>query len=94
MQDISSKKRMILETSEILKHMNREMKNQIPERVLKAFEVFSMCETGFVYDTSKRLIDQNVLEETKDIVSYLYLKYCCDDEKKKTYKNLLNMRKI
>ena len=85
MQDISIKKRMILETNEILKHMNQEMKNKIPEKVLKAFDVFSMCETGFAYDANKRLIDQDVLEETKDMVSYLYLKYCCDDEKKKMF---------
>ena len=93
MVKISKKQRMILETNELLKHFDAKLKNKIPPQVLTIFEMLSRVEYNFVYDETKPLSEQNISEDTKDMISYLYIKYCCDANEKQEIYNIIKSNK-
>ena len=86
---ILAKQRMFIEVKEILKYMDIEFKNKIPFRILRTIEILGVGEYKFVYDKTKPLNEQKICNDTKDMISYLYIKYYCDATKKKEIQQIL-----
>lgn len=83
MEKISRNQRMSIEVSEILKYMDMNLKSKIPSEILQKFQNVDNNNYKFIYDKDKKLNDQRISEDTKNMISYLYIKYCCDANKKK-----------
>lgn len=72
-----------LETLEVLKYFNTEFTNGIAESFLNSMkELAKKSKLEVKIDTNKKLIDQNISEETKDIISLVYYNYFADDKEK------------
>lgn len=93
MINVSNKQRMFIEVNEILKHMDLELKNKIPFKIVKTFEMLSVGDYSFAYDKTKSLNEQKISEDTKDMISYLYIKYCCNEQKKKDLYEIIKANK-
>lgn len=74
-----------LETLEVLKYFNTEFTSRISKSFLNSLEELakkSKSESEVKIDVNKKLIDQNISEETKDIISLIYYNYFADDKEK------------
>ena len=72
-----------LETLEVLKYFNTEFTNEIAESFLNSLKKLAKkSKLEVKIDTNKKLIDQNISEETKDIISLVYYNYFADDKEK------------
>ena len=66
----------------VLQYLPEELLNKIPEMIKENIYQFKSVEYDFVYDETKELAEQDLLEESKDMISALYLTYMCGEEKK------------
>ena len=73
-------KKALTEAYEILKLLDDESLERIPEKLLNAIEVNR--DKTYVVDIAK-LVEGEVLEETKDILCAVYCEYLATDEEKK-----------
>ena len=80
-------KKALNEAYEILKLLDDESLEKIPEKLLSAMEI-SRDKTYTIDITS--LIEGNILEETKDILSAIYCEYLATPEEKKVIAEYLN----
>lgn len=72
-----------LETLEVLKYFNTEFTSKISESFLNSLkELAKKSKLEVKIDANKKLINQNISEETKDIISLIYYNYFADDKKK------------
>ena len=72
-----------LETLEILKYFNNEFTSKISGSFLTLLkELAKKSKLEVKIDINKKLIDQNISEETKDIISLIYYYYFADDNEK------------
>lgn len=70
------------EVDEIFKYMSDELLKKIPAKLKEGIEEYKNQEYIFEYDRTKSLQEQNILEETKDFVSAIYLSYLCTKDEK------------
>lgn len=86
-----------LETLEVLKYFSNEFTSKISESFLNSLEELAKkSKLEVKIDANKKLINQNISEETKDIISLIYYNYFADDkEKSQKYgkKMMRNFRK-
>lgn len=68
------------ELLEIFKYLNEELKEKIPVKVKENLERIRNEEHNFKIDKTKELNEQDLLPQTKQILSIIYLKYCCSIE--------------
>lgn len=68
-----------VELKEILKYTDKSIVKKIPQRVLDKINSVNSNGYKFTYDVSKELNEQNILQKTKELLSGLYIKYCCDE---------------
>ena len=73
---------VFVEITEIFKYIEKDILEKIPQKVRD--EIKNNCNPNyrFEYDPRKSLNEQNIKEETKDLLSALYLMYCCDETTK------------
>ena len=72
-----------LETLEVLKYFNTEFTSKISESFLNSLkELAKKSKLEVKIDANKKLINQNISEETKDIISLIYYNYFVDDKEK------------
>ena len=68
------------ELLEIFKYLDKEIKEKIPQKVKISLEKITNKEHNFKIDKTKTLNEQELLPQTKQILSIIYLKYCCSPE--------------
>ena len=78
------------ELLEIFKYLEKTIKEKIPVDLEQ--KLFELRNESYVFeiDKTKSLDDQNILPETRQILSMIYLKYCCSEEEST---NILNIKK-
>ena len=70
------------EISEILRYMPMEYNKKLPEKFKNLINE-NKINNGFVYNRDKTLDNQEILHDTKIILSILYRMYWCLDEKRR-----------
>lgn len=88
MENTLTFEKAIIEINEIFRYLDANILNKIPAKLIEEFRKVKNEEYKFEYDTSKPLIEQNISEETKDLLSAIYLRYCADN---KTTKELIEI---
>lgn len=68
------------ELIEIFKFVEEPVLEKIPEKLKEELEKISNKEHKFKIDKTKKLEDQKMLPETKDLLSAIFIKYCCRKE--------------
>jgi len=77
------------EINEILKFLDESEVQKIPYDVRKKFDEFQSKEYIWHINSNKRLDEQELKKETKDILVDLYVKYWCTDEDRKEVNEIL-----
>lgn len=70
------------EVLEVLKYMSDEDVNKVPKDMIETFEVKQDKNHIFEVDTEKSIEEQNLLEETKDILANIFRDYWATEEQK------------
>ena len=78
------------ELLEIFKYLEKSVREKIPTDLEKKLIEFRNEEYVFNIDKSKSLNEQEILPETRQILSMIYLKYCCSQEEAN---DILNTKK-
>ena len=68
------------EILEICNYLDKEIFLQIPKKIIENLNKIKNENHSFKIDKSKSFEGQNMLKETRDIISILFLKYCCTKE--------------
>lgn len=84
----------ISETLDILKHLDKEYVDKIPENLKKFLEKNKSVTYIPKLDHSKRINELNLKETTKDILTTLYIKYWATMEEKSMYTKILKENEI
>ena len=71
-----------VEILEILKHTDLEDVKKIPKDIIEIFEKQKNPEYVFHFDTEKTLDENNVSEETKELLAYLFINYWATNEQR------------
>jgi len=66
----------------VLQYMPDEMLIKIPSQIQSNIASIKSNTYHFEYDTTKELDEQDLLEETKDMLAAIYLTYICDKSRK------------
>ena len=74
--------RFLVEVEEILRHLDRENYNKIPNEILEYININKDKKYIWRYDNSKKLKEQDVCDETIAILSYINMEYLLNDEQK------------
>jgi len=72
-----------------LKNIDDELYNKIPKELLK--EIIENMDSNyyFYYDVNKKIYEQNILEETKNLIGYIYYNYWTNEKEKIEFKNIV-----
>jgi hypothetical protein len=71
----------------VFENCEKSIKEKIPQNVLEYFrKLASNSKKVFTIDKTKKLADQNLSEECKNIISMIYFSYIANDEEKKELK--------
>lgn len=76
-------RKTLYEMSEILKILDIELVNKIPQNIKDIIEKDKDNNHEFELDYTKKLEEQKMLETTKMFLTMLCLKFWCNDEQKK-----------
>lgn len=82
MENIENLKYSFYEISEILLNIPIEYSKKVPEK-FKTFINDNKIDNGFVYNKDKTLNKQEILHDTKILLSIMYRNYWCTDEIRK-----------
>ena len=80
MQDIT--KQSFCEVYDIINHMDKQMKSKISDKFINFIEKNRDLNYRVDIDYSKSITNQNLLHETKVLLSLIYRDYICDEEKR------------
>ena len=80
MQDIT--KQSFCEVYDIINHKDKQMKSKISDKFINFIEKNRDLNYRVDIDYSKSITNQNLLHETKVLLSLIYRDYICDEEKK------------
>ena len=75
-------KKTFSEIIEIFKYIDKSILDKIPEDIINKITLNRNEDYIFKYDETKPLSEQLIKEDTKDLISVLYLEYCCDSNEK------------
>ncbi len=73
------------ETSVILDNTEKRLIDKIPEKVINSIKSKAKMEREFVYDTSRKLKDQDITDMTRGLLAIIYRDYFCDEQERKIY---------
>ncbi len=68
------------EIIEIFKFVEEPVLEKIPEKLKNELERISNKEYNFKFDETKTLNEQKLLPATKELLSAIFIKYCCREE--------------
>lgn len=81
---IQEKNDVYKEVLTVLAYFNDDFIEKIPDKVLKKLnELAADSKTDFYIDTEKKLYEQNISEESKDLISLIYYNFVADKNEKK-----------
>lgn len=69
----------------ILEVSSDEVRERIPENVIRYFKDIASKDYYFSYDNSKTLLNQNIRKETREILAIIYRDYICNNDEKKQF---------
>ena len=75
-------KNTLFEVSVILKNIDKNLSNRIPERLKEYIETNKSQSHKFKYDYDKSLSEQRMLKTTEKYLTMLFLRYWCTNEEK------------
>lgn len=78
----------LVELDEILKYIDKEDLEKIPEDIRNAIAEKKDKEYKWKYDETKELKDQNIHRKTVAMLSYLNMEYLLNDEQKELMKQI------
>lgn len=84
----------ITETLDILNHMDRKYVNKIPTKFMEFLEKNKSSEYVSKLDHSKKLKELELKETTKNLLAIIYMKYWCDENKRKEYAKKISDNEI
>ena len=67
---------------EILQYLPKEYFEKIPKKMIDEITKNKNATYQYEYDKDKGLDDSEILEETKDLMSAIYVSYLCDEDRK------------
>lgn len=76
----------LVELNEIIKHMDADLQNKIPEELKEEFIRKADKEYVFYYDEDMPLEEQDIMPETQGLLSVIYSNYLCQEEEKEKWK--------
>ena len=79
----------LYQVSEIINYLSPELKNKIPKKLLTYFEQNKSKNYNWNLDKTKSLKEQDLLENTKEILTMIYKEYLCDEKKKQEIEKVL-----
>lgn len=84
------------ETSEILKQLGKKYIDKIPKEVLNIIEQYKYENSNFKFDINKKIEDQEIHNETLEVLAYINYNYWLDNDDKSNFNRLLqnNFNKI
>ena len=71
-------KNIFAELTEIFRYLDIESLNRIPSNIKKEIYNNRNLKCEFKYDISKSMENQEISDDTKDLFSAIYIRYCCD----------------
>lgn len=74
-----------VQVNAILEVSSDEIRQRIPENVIRYFREIASKDYYFSYDNSKTLLEQNISKETREILAIIYRDYICNDDEKKEF---------
>lgn len=74
----------------ILKHTDRELLQRIPQSFWDFIEENKDIEYEVTININQPLEEQNLMEDTKNLMAFIYRNYICDGNEKQEYNELLN----
>lgn len=84
----------LAEVEEILKHLDRENYNKIPNEILEYININKDKKYIWKYDNSKKLKEQDVCDETIAILSYINMEYLLNEEQKEYLSRIHSINEI
>ena len=72
-----------------LKNIDNELIDLIPAEFLKLIIENVDNEYIFIYNESKKLYEQELLDETKNMIGYIYYNYWTNEEEKENFKKVI-----
>lgn len=76
-------KKALFEVYTILENTEEEIRNKIPEKFIKFIKENMDANYNFKLQYGKGLAEQNLMEETKQILALIYRDYICTNEERK-----------
>lgn len=73
---------VLSETYIILNRLNKELYLKLPKDLINFIKYNRASEFNYKYDSRKKLIDQDIKQETKALISGIYLNYCASESEK------------
>ena len=86
MEQVERYSKAFVELKEIMRFMSDDLIQKIPERLKNNIQRIENKDYNFVYDSNLPLYEQNLLEETKALLSVLYSDYLCDEDERAKWK--------
>lgn len=80
MENITIYPDVATELIEIFKFIEEPVLEKIPEKLKEELNKIANKEHRFEIDKTKKLKEQNILPETKQLLSGIFIKYCCRQE--------------
>lgn len=83
-------KNIFAELTEIFRYLDIESLNRIPSNIKKEIYNNRNLKCEFKYDISKSMEEQEILDDTKDLFSAIYIRYCCDKNERNMLLEMCN----
>lgn len=72
-----------------LKNIDEDLYELIPNELLKIIIQNMDSDYYFYYDENKKIYEQKLLEETKNLIGYIYYNYWTNQLEKEEFKNIV-----
>ncbi len=69
-----------------LKHIDEELYNLIPAKLFNMIMLNMDDSYYFYYDSNKKFYEQDFLDETKNLIGYIYYNYWADENEREEFK--------
>ena len=72
-----------------LKNIDDELFQKIPNELFAEIIKNMDADYYFHYDSNKKIYEQNMLEETKNLIGYIYYNYWANEQEKNDFKDIV-----
>jgi len=76
------------------KNLDNTIYEKIPTEFLKVIIENMDSDYYFYYDENKKIYEQKLLDETKNLIGYLYYNYWTNEQEKEEFKNVVIDKEI